>query len=90
MADVLLSLKHTVPTPQSSAGEQQQHNQAYALSANHNVSTRIIHDTLVIYEIWKSCTVWCFSNLGVEGCKIFVYIKFFNFIDFQKLIKKKL
>lgn len=36
MADVLLSLKHTVPTPQSS-GDQQHHDQ-YALSTNHNVS----------------------------------------------------
>jgi len=39
MADVLMSLKHTVPTPQSSVDEQhQQHDQAYGLSANHNVS----------------------------------------------------
>lgn len=40
MADVLLSLKHTVPTPQSSVDEQHQHHdQTYGLSANHNVST---------------------------------------------------
>lgn len=40
MADVLLSLKHTVPTPQSSVGEQhQQHDQSYSLTSNHNVST---------------------------------------------------
>jgi hypothetical protein len=39
MADVLLSLKHTVPTPQSSVGEHQQHDQSYALTSNQNVST---------------------------------------------------
>jgi len=39
MADVLMSLKHTVPTPQSSVDEQHQHDQAYGLSNNHNVST---------------------------------------------------
>lgn len=48
MADVLLSLKHTVPTPQSSVGEQQQHDQVYGLSANHNVS---IHDYTMYYMI---------------------------------------
>lgn len=46
MADVLLSLKHTVPTPQSSVGEHQHHDQSYALSSNHNVSTNVERDVL--------------------------------------------
>jgi len=54
MADVLMSLKHTVPTPQSSVDEQhQQHDQAYGLSTNHNVSTK--YDGNVLYYIYSVC-----------------------------------
>lgn len=48
MTDVLLSLKHTVPTPQSSTDEQHQHDQ-YGLPASHNVS----HSALYYYIICK-------------------------------------
>lgn len=45
MADVLMSLKHTVPTPQSSVDEQhQQHDQAYGLSTNHNDDSQPLID----------------------------------------------
>ncbi|XP_025406773.1 protein glass-like [Sipha flava] len=44
MADVLLSLKHTVPTPQSSVGEHQQHDQSYALTSNQNDDSQPLVD----------------------------------------------
>lgn len=53
MADVLLSLKHTVPTPQSSVGEQQQHDQVYGLSANHNVSI-LLYDSVFAWVFEKT------------------------------------